>query len=71
MKNLIKNGSVLNREEQKAINGGFGQQPVEPSVRCDVPHLVMDPNGDWIYDPTNVCPAGYIYDETRDLCCQA
>lgn len=65
MKNLIKNGSVLNREEQKAINGGFGE------VRCDRPYIVMDPNGDGTYSPSHQCPAGYVYDEARDLCCQA
>ncbi len=69
MKNLIKNGTALSREEQKVINGGGG--PIGPSTRCDVPYIVMDPSGDGTYVPTYVCPTGYYYDETRNLCCQA
>jgi hypothetical protein len=40
MKNLIKNADVLNKEEQKGINGGFGPQPGK--VICLAPYFIPD-----------------------------
>ena len=49
MKNLIKNGVALSKEEQKGINGGFGLQPGK--VKCLAPYFIPD--------HTVPCQAGY------------
>ncbi|MDB0037834.1 hypothetical protein N9F08_00565 [bacterium] len=64
MKNLIKNADVLNKEEQKAIQGGFfGNR--EPHPVCHDPY----------YDPslsaTDHCLPGYfMFPQSVGICCK-
>jgi len=61
MKNLIKNGAPLSKEEQKGINGGFGPQPVK--AFCLAPYLIMD--------HTQGCAPGYhLHPLGICLCCK-
>ena len=61
MKNLIKNGEALSREEQKGINGGFGPQPGKGI--CLSPYLIPD--------HTVPCAPGYqLHPGGLCICCK-
>lgn len=60
MKNLINNGEVLSREEQKEINGGFGFR--EPVVCLDAYAI---PNNQ------TLCLSGYyMHPAMAGVCCR-